>query len=77
MQASGFYFSYKVPPEFLSKTQEVLVVINDIYLCSHLHFSVPTAAAKKKEIMKLHESISTRSSKCHVTGNEKNSSGGW
>ena len=40
-------------------------------------FSVPTAAAKKKEIIKLYESILTGSSKCHATGNEKDASGGW
>ena len=40
-------------------------------------FSVPTAAAKRKEILKLYESILTGSSKCHATGNEKDASGGW
>ena len=34
-------------------------------------------AAKKKEILKLHESILTGASMCHSTGNEKDASGGW
>ena len=32
---------------------------------------------KRKEILKLYESILTGSSKCHATGNEKDASGGW
>ena len=48
-----------------------------LFEANHTIFSVPTAAAKRKEILKLYESILTGSSKCHATGNEKDASGGW
>ena len=39
--------------------------------------SLPSAAAKRKEIIRLYDSIQTGSSTCHQTGNEKKASGGW
>ena len=32
---------------------------------------------KKTEIWKLYQSVLTGASQCHLTGNEKHSSGGW
>ena len=34
-------------------------------------------AMKKREILKLYESVSSGSSPCHTTGNGKRASGGW
>ena len=40
-----------------------------------LCFSLPSASAKRLEVMKLYDSITTGVSQCHNTGNEKESSG--
>ena len=54
-----------------------LIIHTFSYILSWINFSVPTMASKKKEILKLYESILTGASKCHATGNEKDASGGW
>ena len=40
-----------------------------------LYFSLPSACAKRLEVLKLYDSIKTGVSQCHNTGNEKESSG--
>ena len=70
-------FNEEVKLEDLSTMQNEELKI----LCKSLEFknlsSLPTASNKRKEILRLYDSIETGSSTCHTTGNEKGASGGW